>query len=663
MEGLQDAIQDAQYMGEMCDDTPLPVTRLELPPSDTVEAYHAKLKRQRPAELNFTGVIQQDLGYWFFRNFVKMRGDMDSMDFLAEVENYRILTRDSLRVDYAQKIVARFTKSILGLGGSRQTAHPTKRNVGQTDTSILYRRGRTHRFACMRHMEKDKTLIGKVEEVLKSQTNSNILLEDSTTVGGVDGGAGTGSSSDHQAQKKTLNRDRRSFAGISGSSVEDLFNEFDFLEEALTDVYDKRTKHVKKTASAHGLLYETKKLPVQLFDYLQAVVLEKTRRLHFNDFLESDDFFKFLQYKILSEQKLGELDFAVFRKLGRGGFGAVYACKRMNTGHLYAMKVMDKRRLKEKHAFKVLKNERLLLEKIDSPFLVCMSYAYLTEKDIVFVLDLMQGGDLQYHIAMRENFWPQAWVQFWAAQVILGLEHLHERNIVYRDLKPENVLLDQYGNCCISDFGLACHISSNGLKGKCGTRGFWSPEMLSGERYFLSTDWWSFGCFIYALIHGKSPFRTSRAKALKLDKNEAIDYATLNMEVEYPEDQFTDEASDLISKLLERNPKTRLGKEGAIDIKKHFFFNNVNWGMLSNGDVEPPFTPNRDINAASQDDIGEFTKSKAELTPEDIQMFQQMEFVSSPNVQKEFVQLLQYEHEHGPVELQRDVDVGCCTVV
>jgi beta-adrenergic-receptor kinase len=364
----------------------------------------------------------------------------------------------------------------------------------------------------------------------------------------------------------------------------------------------------------------------------------------------------------LSEQKLGELDFAVFRKLGRGGFGAVYACKRMNTGHLYAMKVMDKRRLKEKRAFKVLQNERSILEKIDSPFLVCMSYAYLTEKDIVFVLDLMQGGDLQFHIAMRETLWPEQWVRFWAAQVILGLEHLHEKNIVYRDLKPENVLLDQYGNCCISDFGLACHMGRNGLKGKCGTRGYWSPEMLS-ERYFLSTDWWSFGCFLYALIHGKSPFRTSRAKSLKPEKNEAIDYATLQMEVEYSEDEFTDESSDLISKLLDRNPKARLGKQGAIEVQKHMFFRKINWGMLSNGDVEPPFAPNRDINAASQDDIGDFTKSKVELAQEDEKMFEQMEFVSSPNVQKEFVQLLQYEYEHGPVELQQEVDVGCCTVM
>ena len=106
------------------------------------------------------------------------------------------------------------------------------------------------------------------------------------------------------------------------------------------------------------------------------------------------------------------------------------------------------------------------------------------------------------------------------------------------------------------------------------------------------------------------------------------------MKVEYPEDEFTDESSDLISKLLDRNPKARLGKQGAIEVQKHMFFRKINWGMLSNGDVEPPFTPNRDINAASQDDIGDFTKSKAELTQEDVKMFEQMEFVSSPNVQK-----------------------------
>ena len=440
MEGLQDAIQDAQYMGEMCDDTPLPITRLELPLPDAVEAYHTKLKKQRPGELTFNGIMGQDLGYWFFQCFVRAIDITDSIDFLAEVENYRILTRDSLRADYAKKLVARFTKFALDLGNNRQATNHTSRNsdsLERTDNSILYRRGRTHRFACIRHMEKDDTIIRKVEEVLKSQSTNNIFLQDSTAVE-VEGSTGSGSSSGNETQEDPS---RRSFAGISGNTVEQLFQEFDFLEDALHDVYDIHSKRLKKTPSKHGLLYETQKLPVQLFDFLQAVVLEKTRRLYFDDFLKSGEFIKFLQYKILSEQKLGELDFAVFRKLGRGGFGAVYACKRMNTGHLYAMKVMDKRRLKEKRAFKVLQNERSILEKIDSPFLVCMSYAYLTEKDIVFVLDLMQGGDLQYHIAMREKFWPEKWVQFWTAQVILGLEHLHERNIVYRDLKPENVLL------------------------------------------------------------------------------------------------------------------------------------------------------------------------------------------------------------------------------
>ena len=204
----------------------------------------------------------------------------------------------------------------------------------------------------------------------------------------------------------------------------------------------------------------------------------------------------------------------------------------------------------------------------------------------------------------------------------------------------------------------------NGLKGKCGTRGFWAPEMLKGggERYFLTVDWWSYGCLLYSFIHGKSPFRTSKAKSLKKEKNESIDHAILTMDVEYPEKEFTEDASDIISKLLNRNPKKRLGQGGAVEVKRHMFFNTMNWGMLETGNVEPPFIPDRDINAASQDDIGEFTKSKAELTKDDVEWFKRMEYASSSNVQKEFVEFLKYEDEHGPVELQKEVDVGCCVV-
>ena len=689
MEGLQDAIQDAQYMGEMCDDTPLPMTRLELPLRGDVDNYRDELKNQKPQDLTFLGVINQHIGLWFFSKFVQKQGAQESLDFLTDVEHYRILTRDSLRYDFAKEIVGRFTTSNL-IANHSSDNKLTDARIRRSDISILYRRGRTHRYACIRHMENDKTLSKKVNTVLLTQNmeveviapttttetiatsttattdnnnnnnNNNNNTEDSNTAGIM---------LSNQAVKVASNGknsiSRRSIAGIRGDVIDKLFNEFSFLEAAISDVYDKEARKIKKAASSNALLYETKNIPVQLFDFLQAVVLEKLRRNYFHLFVKSNDFLKYLQYKLLSEQKLNESDFAIFRKLGRGGFGAVYACKRMNTGRLYAMKVMDKRRLKEKKAFKVLRNERNVLEKIDSPFLVCLSYSFETQNDVVFILDLMQGGDLQFHLSMRSRQWPMDRVTFWAAQIILGLEHLHEKNIVYRDLKPENVLLDQYGNCCISDFGLACPMPGNGLKGKCGTRGFWAPEMLKGggERYFLTVDWWSYGCLLYSFIHGKSPFRTSKAKSLKKEKNESIDHAILTMDVEYPEKEFTEDASDIISKLLNRNPKKRLGQGGAVEVKRHIFFNTMNWGMLETGNVEPPFIPDRDINAASQDDIGEFTKSKAELTKDDVEWFKRMEYASSSNVQKEFVEFLKYEDEHGPVELQKEVDVGCCVVV
>ena len=178
----------------------------------------------------------QDLGYWFFQCFVRAIDITDSIDFLAVVENYRILTRDSLRADGVKKIVARFTKFALDLGNNRQATNHTSRNLDsleRTDNSILYRRGRTHRFACIRHMEKDDTIIGKVEEVLKSQSTNNIFLQDSTAVE-VEGSIKVVLSGNETQEDPR----RRSFVGISGNTVEKLFQEFDFLEDALHDVYD-----------------------------------------------------------------------------------------------------------------------------------------------------------------------------------------------------------------------------------------------------------------------------------------------------------------------------------------------------------------------------------------------------------------------------------------
>lgn len=164
------------------------------------------------------------------------------------------------------------------------------------------------------------------------------------------------------------------------------------------------------------------------------------------------------------------------------------------------------------------------ISQADCPFIVCMTYAFHTPDKLCFILDLMNGGDLHYHLSQHGVF-TESEMKFYAAEVILGLEHMHRRYIVYRDLKPANILLDENGHIKISDLGLACDFSKKLPHASVGTHGYMAPEVLSkGTSYDSSADWFSFGCMLYKLLKGHSPFRQHKTK----DKHE-IDRMTLTM--------------------------------------------------------------------------------------------------------------------------------------
>ncbi|VDL98779.1 unnamed protein product [Schistocephalus solidus] len=204
-------------------------------------------------------------------------------------------------------------------------------------------------------------------------------------------------------------------------------------------------------------------------------------------------------------------DFGVHRIIGRGGFGEVYGCRKLNSGKMYAMKCLDKKRIKLKSGESMAMNELNILSRVSSgdasPFIVCMTYAFQTPEKLCFILDLMNGGDLNYHLSHHGTF-TEVEVQFYAAEVILGLEHMHERNIVYRDLKPANILLDERGHVRISDLGLACDVSEKWPTAAVGTYGYMAPEVIKKSvSYAFSADWYSLGCTIYKLLVGNCPFR------------------------------------------------------------------------------------------------------------------------------------------------------------
>uniref|UniRef100_A0A8C0WXH2 G protein-coupled receptor kinase n=1 Tax=Castor canadensis TaxID=51338 RepID=A0A8C0WXH2_CASCN len=293
-----------------------------------------------------------------------------------------------------------------------------------------------------------------------------------------------------------------------------------------------------------------KQVTSTLFQPYVEEICESLRGDIFQRFKESDKFTRFCQWKNVELNiHLTMNDFSVHRIIGRGGFGEVYGCRKADTGKMYAMKCLDKKRVKLKQGETLALNERIMLALVstgDCPFIVCMTYAFHTPNKLCFILDLMNGGDLHYHLSQHGVF-SESEMRFYAAEVILGLEHMHQRCVVYRDLKPANILLDEHGHVRISDLGLACDFSKKKPYASVGTHGYMAPEVLQkGTAYDSSADWFSLGCMLFKLLRGHSPFRQHRTK----DKHE-IDRATLTTHVELP-DAFSPELKLLLDGLLQR---------------------------------------------------------------------------------------------------------------
>ncbi len=197
-----------------------------------------------------------------------------------------------------------------------------------------------------------------------------------------------------------------------------------------SDLYSKasaeRVQKVLATGEAPQNLFEP--YVEEIFAYLRGEIFSK--------FVESEKFTRFCQWKNLELNiQLSMNDFSVHRIIGRGGFGEVYGCRKADTGKMYAMKCLDKKRIKMKQGETLALNERIMLSLVstgqDCPFIVCMTYAFHTPDKLCFILDLMNGGDLHYHLSQHGVF-NENEMKFYAAEVILGLEHMHRRFIVYR---------------------------------------------------------------------------------------------------------------------------------------------------------------------------------------------------------------------------------------
>ncbi|XP_003480018.1 protein kinase C delta type isoform X2 [Cavia porcellus] len=275
-------------------------------------------------------------------------------------------------------------------------------------------------------------------------------------------------------------------------------------------------------------------------------------------------------------------NFTFHKVLGKGSFGKVLLAELKGKGQFFAVKALKKDVvLMDDDVECTMVEKRVLALAWENPFLTHLFCTFQTKEHLFFVMEFLNGGDLMYHIQDKGRFELYR-ATFYAAEIICGLQFLHSKGIIYRDLKLDNVMLDREGHIKIADFGMCKEniFGENRASTFCGTPDYIAPEILQGLKYTFSVDWWSFGVLLYEMLIGQSPFHGD-------DEDELFE--SIRVDTPHYPRWITKESKDILEKLFERDPAKRLGMTG--NIRMHPFFKTINWSLLEKRKVEPPFKP------------------------------------------------------------------------
>ncbi|CAK8683700.1 protein kinase C iota type-like [Clavelina lepadiformis] len=320
----------------------------------------------------------------------------------------------------------------------------------------------------------------------------------------------------------------------------------------------------------------------------------------------------------------GISDFEMLKVIGRGSYAKVLLVKLKKTSKMYAMKVIKKELVTDEEDIDWVQTEKHVFETASVyPFLVGLHSCFQTPERLFFVIEYVNGGDLMFHM-QRQRKLPEEHARFYAAEIILALHFLHEKGIIYRDLKLDNVLLDSDGHIKLTDYGMCKEGIRNGdtTSTFCGTPNYIAPEILRGEDYGFSVDWWALGVLMFEMMAGRSPFDiVGMTDNPDQNTEDYLFQVILEKVIRIPR-SLSVKASSVLKGFLNKIPQDRLGcnsETGFQDILDHAFFRSIDWDLLHAKQVVPPYKPNL------VDDLGldnfdrQFTQEPVQLTPTDAQ--------------------------------------------
>jgi CRP-like cAMP-binding protein len=296
-------------------------------------------------------------------------------------------------------------------------------------------------------------------------------------------------------------------------------------------------------------------------------------------------------------------DLSILATLGCGAFGRVKLCKEPKSDRFFALKCQSKAAIVESGLEEHVLNEMRVMKKVDHPLIAKLYVALQDTRYIYFVLELLQGGELFTHLRSKGKL-PEQAARFYAASVVYAFATLHAKKIAYRDLKPENLVMNENGYVKLVDFGLAKQLISGKTWTLCGTPDYLAPEIILNEGHDLAVDYWALGVLIFEMVVGAPPFYADDPMEVYekiLGGNPAMPTF------------FTRNLSDLIKKLLRSQQGKRLGntRGSTAAVIKHKWFSSFDWAGLESAEMKPPYKPS----IQSKDDVSNFDAFDEGETP------------------------------------------------